>query len=195
MLLAAPLALLLIAAAPSPDEGRGSSGTTPEEAVSARTQSRLRLGVAGAALFGLSSYTPALGVGVSLDFGMIVSDRLSLFVHGEVGSVVISAIGGGGLVAEYALGDHFTAGLGAAFMLWAPAYFASGGFMGITFPFRLSFAPARREANATRRTGLLIGLQVAPGVSVQDTSYYQSRFPIPPEPGFTAMGSVGYAWW
>jgi len=54
MLLAAPLALLLIAAAP--EEGRGTAGNIPEEALAMRTSARLRLGVGGGVLFGLSNY-------------------------------------------------------------------------------------------------------------------------------------------
>ncbi len=195
MLLAAPLALLLIAAAPSIDEGRGNAGTTPEEALSSRGQARFRLGLGGAALFGLATYSPALGVGLTADLGVSVGDRLSLFVHGEVGTIVVTVVGGGGLAVEYALNDHFSVGLGASLMGWGALFFGSSGFLGVMFPLRVNFAPVARAANELRRTGLLIGLQVAPGVSVQQTHSFQSRFPIPPEPGFSATVSVGYGWW
>ena len=193
MLLAAPLALLLLA---SPEDGRGSAGTTPEDALASRTSARLRVGLGGGVLFGFSGYSPALGLGVSADFGVIVSDRFSMFVHAEVGTVVFTVIGSGGMVAEFALGDHVSAGLGLAFSAWAPLLFGGGsGFYGLTFPLRINFMTAARQPHETRRTGLVIGLQVAPGFSLQPTYYYQVGYSLPPEAAIAGTITVGYGWW
>ena len=188
------LALLLLSA--SPEEGRGFVGSTPEEAMAARPDTRLRLGLGGVALFGYSNYSPAAGVGLAFDFGAVVNDRLSIFLHGEVGSIVFTTLGSGGVVVEYGWGEHVTTGLGVAFTAWAPTLYGSyASFYGLTFPLRVNFAPAPRLPQETAHKGLLIGLQVAPGVSLQPTNYNQLRTPLPAEPAITASLSVSYAWW
>lgn len=206
MLLAAPLALLL-AAAPALDdgrgavaevsaEGRGSVGSTPEQAQSRRPFARFRGGLGAGALFGLANYSPAFGVGFTADGGVLLNDRLALFLHGELGTIVLTLVGSAGLVGEYAFTDHWSAGLGVAFTAWAPLLFGSGGlFYGLTFPLRLNWAPQGRSTHQTRRSGLLIGLQVAPGVSLMPTDFFQLRAPLPPEPAFAATVSIGYALW
>ena len=187
------VALMLLAAAP--DEGRGSSGTSPQEAVAARGSARIRAGVGGAAMFGLSNYAPNGGVGFGLDVGTIVDDRLALFLHAELGSVVATLIGAGALIVEYTLGEHFSAGLGVGVTAWAPLLGYGSGFYGLTFPLRINFAPFGREAHETGRRGLMFGLQVAPGFSLQPTNFPQLAAPLPPDPAFAATLSVGYAWW
>ena len=168
------LALLLLSA--SPEEGRGFVGSTPEEAMAARPDTRLRLGLGGVALFGYSNYSPAAGVGLAFDFGAVVNDRLSIFLHGEV--------------------EHVTTGLGVAFTAWAPTLYGSyASFYGLTFPLRVNFAPSPRLPQETAHKGLLIGLQVAPGLSLQPTNYNQSQTPIAPEPAIAASVSVSSAWW
>lgn len=185
-----PLALLLLTAVP--EETRGASGSLPELAVSMRTNPRLRAGLAGAALFGVTTYSPTGGLGVALDLGVVLADRVSLFLHGELGSIIVTLIGSGALVGEYAFGQHFSAGLGAAFTAWVPLdYSFSSYFYGLTFPLRLSFSPGTRAQHQTQRTGLLIALQVSPGLSLQPTYYGSS---IPPAPALSATLSVGYAW-
>ena len=186
------VALMLLAAAP--DEGRGSVGTSPQEAIAARTSGRLRAGIGGTVLFGLSNYAANGGVGLALDLGTVVDDRLALFLHAEVGSIVITLFGSGALVLEYALGEHFSAGLGVAFTAWTPLSYGPT-FYGLTFPLRLNFAPLGREVHETAHKGLLIGLQVAPGFSLQPTNFPQLSAPLPPDPAFAAAVSVGYAWW
>lgn len=194
MLLALPLAALLFTAAP--DEGRGGVGTVPEQAASLRTAPRWRLGLGAALLFGLANYSPSGGVGFGLDAGVTLGDRFSLLAHGQVGSVVFTLAGGGAVLGEYAFSDHFSAGLGVGFNLWTPLIYGSGSlFYGLTFPVRLSWAPNGRAAHETRRAGLFISLQVAPGFSLQPTYFYQVGQPLPPEAGLAAMASVGYALW
>ena len=187
------VALMLLAAAP--DEGRGSAGTIPQEAIASRTSARLRAGLGAAAFFGVSNYAGNGGVGLGLDLGTIVDDRLSLFLHAEVGSLVVTLIGSGAVLVEYALGEHFTAGLGVAFTAWTTFLGSSSGFYGLTFPLRVNYAPFSREPHETARKGLLIGLQVAPGFSLQPTNFPQLTQPLPPDPAFAATVSVGYAWW
>lgn len=193
VLLALPLALLLCA---SPD-GRGSTGTLPEEAVALRTAPRVRAGIGGALLFGLAEYAPSFGAGVSLDLGAVLFDRLSLFFHGEVGTIIFTLIGTGGPVVEYALSDHFTAGLGVALTAWTQLAYGlnSGSFLGLTFPLRVSFSPAGRKANETARGGLLLGLSVAPGFSLLPTYYPQLQNQLPPSPGLAAALTISTAWW
>lgn len=194
MQLALPLAALLLAAAP--EEGRGGSGTIPEEAVSMRTAPRWRAGLGAAALFGLANYAPAAGVGLSLDSGVVLNDRLSLLAHAEVGSIVLTLVGSAGIAGEYAIGDHFSAGLGVSFSAWAPLIYGSGSlFYGLTFPVRVSFSPSARADHQTGRTGLLISLQLSPGFSLQPTYFVQVQYPLPPDPAFAASLSVGYALW
>lgn len=194
MPLALPLAALLLATAP--DEGRGGTGTVPEQAASMRSAPRWRAGLGAAALFGYANYSPSGGVGVVLDTGVVFGDRLSLLAHAELGTVVFTLVGSGGLAAEYALGDHVSAGVGVAFSAWAPLIFGGGGlFYGLTFPLRVSWAPQGRAAHQTGRSGLLISLQVAPGFSLQPTYFYQVARPIPPEAAVAATLSVGYALW
>ncbi|MDP1825891.1 MAG: hypothetical protein Q8L48_21690 [Archangium sp.] len=192
MLLAAPLALLLLAA---PDDGRGSPGTTPEDARAQRSLARLRLGLGGGVQFGFSGYSPAFGLGFAGDLGVIVGDRFSMFVHAEVGTVVVTLIASGGMSAEYVFGEHVSAGLGVAFSAWAPLLSGGQGFYGLTFPVRLNFLTVARQAHETRRSGLVIGLQVAPGVSLQPTYYYQVGYSLPPEAAIAGTITVGYSWW
>ena len=195
MILAAPLALILLA---TPlEEGRGSAGTSPEDALLHRSLPRWRLGVGGGVLFGFANYAPSLGVGVTADLGVVLSDRFSLFVHGEGGTIVLTTIGSGALLVEYALGEHFSAGLGLAFSLWAPLTFGglNSSFYGLTLPLRVNFSPSTRATHETRRAGLLIGLQVAPGVSLQPRDFFQLNAPLPPEFAISATVSVGYAFW
>ncbi len=79
------IALLLIAAAAPPEDGRGSAvpevidpvvqegrgttGSIPEYALSMRPNPRFRGGLGAAALLGVSNYAPALGVGFTFDAG------------------------------------------------------------------------------------------------------------------------------
>ncbi len=189
----AAVALMLFAA--EPDEGRGSAGSRPEQAQSMRTQTRARFGLGGGVSFGLANYSPALGVGLSADAGAVFNDRFSVFAHVELGTIVITYIGALGVNAEYVLNDHFSVGLGAAFSVWGPLIFGGSGFYGLTVPVRVNFAPAQRASNETRRSGLLIGLQVAPGFSLQPTEFVQLRVPVGPEAAFSASLSVGYSWW
>lgn len=195
MLLAAPLALVLLAA--PLDEGRGSAGTTPEDALLHRTSPRWRLGLGGGVLFGLANYSPSLGVGLTADLGVVLGDRFSLFAHAEGGTIVLTVIGSGALLVEYALSEHFSAGLGLAFSLWSPVVFGgfNSSFYGLTLPLRVNFSPATRASHETRRSGLLIGLQVAPGVSLQPRDFFQLNTPLAPEFALSATVSVGYAWW
>lgn len=191
-----PLAALLVMIGAAPDEGRGGSGTIPEQAVSMRSAPRWRAGLSAAALFGLANYSPTGGVGFALDSGVVLSDRLSLFAHAEVGTVIFTLAGTGAIVGEYALGDSFSAGLGVGFTAWAPLFFGGGSlFYGLTLPLRFSWAPNGRSGHETGRSGLLISLQVAPGFSLQPTYFYQVQRPLPPEAALAATLSVGYALW
>lgn len=188
-----PIALALLSAAP--EEGRGASGSLPEVAVSMRTNPRLRAGVAGAGLFGVASYSPTFGLGLALDVGVVLADRVSLFVHAEAGTIILTMTGSVGLAGEYALGEHFSAGLGAAFSAWGPlSSYTSAPFIGLTFPLRLSLSPTARGPAELQRSGLLIVVQVAPGVSLQQNYYPQLGRPLGPQPGLAATLSVGYAW-
>lgn len=188
-----PIALVLLTAVP--EEVRGTSGSLPELAVSMRTNPRLRAGVAGAGLFGISSYSPTFGLGLALDLGVVLADRVSLFVHAEAGTILLTLMGSVGLVGEYALGEHVSAGLGAAFSAWGPLLvYASAPFVGLTFPLRLSISPTARGPAELHRSGLLIVVQVAPGVSLQQNYYPQLGRPLGPQPGLAATLSLGYAW-
>ncbi len=193
MVFATSLALMVLAA--EPDEGRGAPGISPEQAQSLRTETRLRFGLGGGVMFGLSNYTPALGVGLSAEVGAVFNDRFSVFAHVGLGTILITYIGSAGVNAEYVLSNHFSVGLGAAFSVWGPLFFGGSGFYGLTAPVRVNFAPVGRAAHETRRSGLLIGLQVAPGVSLQPTDYAQLSAPVGPEAAFWASLSVGFAWW
>lgn len=193
MFSAAPLALLLLAAVP--DEGRGTAGTIPEETLGSRTAPRIRAGLGGALLFGLANYSAQGGLGLSLEVGTVIDDRFAVFLHAEVATLIISLAGSGALVAEYVLSEHFSAGLGVAFSAWAPIFSYGGNFYGLTFPLRINWAPVARSANETGRKGLLIGLQVAPGFSLQPTNFPQFSEPLPPDPAVSATLSVSYAWW
>ena len=158
-----------------------------------RSAGRLRLGLGGGAMLGFSGYSPALGVGLTFDLGVTFSDRLSVFLHGELATVVFTVIGSGGVVFEYAVSDFVIAGLGAAFSgRGVLLYGRSWPFLGLTFPFRISFATMPRGVNETRHSGLLFGLQLAPGFSFPQDDPYQS---LPAEAAFVASVSVGYAWW
>ena len=137
---------LVLAAAPLEDS-LGGAGALPADG--ARRATRLRMGLGGAALFGTASFSQAGGIGVSIDVGAVFDDRFSLLLHGEVGTVVVTLIGSGAVMAEYALGDHVSAGVGVAFSKWAlllsDSFVGSLGFSGVTFPLRLNLAPLQRR--------------------------------------------------
>ncbi len=192
MVFAALFALMVLAA--EPDDGRGTPGIRPEQAQSLRTQTRLRFGLGGGVMFGLSNYVPALGVGLSAEVGAVFNDRFSVFAHVGLGTIVVTYTGSAGVNAEYVLSNHFSVGLGAAFCAWGQPFFGSG-FYGLRVPVRVNFSPVGRAAHETRRSGLLIGLQVTPGVSLQPRDYPQLSAPVGPEAAFWASLSVGFAWW
>jgi len=188
------LALSLLLAAEPDFEGRGHSGTMREVAVAARPDTRLRAGIGGLLVFGLSSAQPNGGAGLTGDLGAVLNDRFSLFAHLEGASAVITLYLAGGVGAEYALSEHFVAGLGINLMAWT-TLFASGSFLGIAFPVRLHYLFGERRDNETERRGLYLGVEVAGAVSVQDTNFYQLTYPVPPEPAFSGAFTVGYAFW
>lgn len=132
-------------------------------------------------------------MGLSTDLGLTIEDRVALFVHLELGTAIVTVIGSLGLIVEYAWGDRFSAGIGVAVSGWRVTYSGPGGYYGLTFPLRLNFAPLGRGLHQVARKGLLLGLQVAPGVSLQPASFDQQG---PPDPSaLTAMLSVTYAVW
>jgi hypothetical protein len=198
--LALHLALLSLAAAPA--DGRGTDGTTPEDALSRRAPGRVRLGAGGAALIGVTDFAAAAGAGLWVDGGLVFADRFSFFLHGELGEIgapssLLTLISSGGPVFEVSLGEHFSSGLGAAITLWSPisnSDVAASRYLGASLPLRFHFSPMARSPTQTRHAGLLLGLQVAPGIlwRVESTA---PQVPVPPEWTFTGALTVGYAWW
>lgn len=188
------LALSLLLAAEPDFEGRGHSGTIREIALEARPDTRVRAGIGGLLVFGISNYQPNGGAGLTADLGAVFNDRFSLFAHLEGASAVLTVYFAGGVGAEYALNEHFVAGLGVNLMAWTSLY-SSGTFIGIAFPVRLHYLFGERHDNETERRGLYLGVEIAGAVSVQDTNYYQLAYPLPPEPGFSGAITVGYAFW
>jgi hypothetical protein len=197
MLFAAPLALVLLAAAPEGVESRGTAGTMPEDAVAQRPQPRWRAGIGAAALMGLATYEPSFGVGFTAQAGVIFDDRFSLLAHGEVGTIVFTLVGSGGVSGEYLFGERLSLGLGVAMSAWSQMIYGGfgGSFWGLTFPVRVTWALSDRAPGKTRREGWIIGLQVAPGFSLQPTNYFQFNVPPPPEAGLAATFSLAYTWW
>ncbi|MDP1826316.1 MAG: hypothetical protein Q8L48_23820 [Archangium sp.] len=187
----AALAAAWVAAVPT--DTRGTSGDLPRAAAPLRHDLRVRAGVGAGVVFALSNDQPSGGIGLNAELGFTIDDRVALLLHLEVGTAVLTVIGSGGVVAEVALGEHFGVGWGVAASGWRPSGSLPGGFYGLTFPLRLHFSPQARGAHDRARRGLLIGLQVSPGVSLQPASFYEGRPPAPA--AFTAALSFTYAVW
>jgi len=193
------LALALLSLAAAPVDGRGTEGTTPEDAQSRRATGRVRLGAGGAALIGVTDFAAAAGAGLWVEGGMVVADRFSFFVHAEFGEIgapssLLTLIGSGGPAVELSLGDHFAAGLGAESTMWSPISYsdaAASPYLGASVPLRVHFSPMARSPTETRHAGLLLGLQVSPGILWRVTR----QGPVPPEWIVTCALTVGYGWW
>lgn len=202
-----PLLVLLLCAAEPEAEVRGvgggpSSRKQPTNAVvrpetlEERKELRFRRGVGTGVLGGFSYYEFSGGPGLTVDAGLVLGDRFSLFVHGELGSFIVTLIGSIGLVGEYALGEQWSVGGGVAFTGWTPLFnIGSARFLGLTFPVRLSYAIERRAALETRRTGLLLSWQIAPGFSLIPQNPFSLPGPQPVQAAITSAVSVGFAWW
>lgn len=191
------LALSVVLSAAPGDEGRGGVGTLPEVARAQRTATRLRAGLGGLVVFGLSNYRPSGGVGLTFDLGATFNDRVALFLHGEVASAVATFHASGGVAAEYVMTEHVSMGLGVSLTGWLPTIYTgySDGFFGLLFPVRLHFALEPRPDAQTSRRGFFFGLELAGGFSLQPTYFYQLQTPLPPEGAFSAAATFGYAVW
>lgn len=189
------LALLLFGAA---GETRGAAGIPPEQVPFAREEARVHAGVGAGALFGVANADVTFAPTLVLDLGVVLRDRLSLVARLDGGSAYFSVVGAFSVVASWAFSDRFSVGLGAKVQGWLPLGpgVTRHAFFGVLFPVRVEFAPfSQRIDGAVARSGFVVGLEAAPGVSVLPTGVTRFGNPIAPEAGFTVALTAGYALW
>ncbi len=191
-----PLAVLLLSL--GSDDGRGAPGLPPEEVPAVRQQVRVRGGADVGLSFGVStSFSLAALAGGQL--GMVVADRASLYLRAMAGSLGFSFSGVGTAHFEWQFNDVVSAGLGLGFTFWVPVSFVltTSPFVGMMFPVRMAFAlSGARAVGAVARSGVILGIELAPGFSTQPSYYLTPQGNlVPPAPGFTATGTLSYAFW
>lgn len=189
------LALLLFGAA---GDARGASGLPPEEVPAARTKPRLHAGVAIGGIFAAGGYTLTASAILTGDVGVVLNDKLSLFARAEGGTAFLSLVLGGSLGAAYDLSDRFNVGAGLKIFGWQPVSYdiTPGPFLGVMLPLRATFAPFNpRSEGDVARSGLVLGLEVAPGIGVLTTAYSPFGKPADAEFGISAAVTVGFATW
>lgn len=166
--------------------------TAPVEAQ--RSRARLRAGIAamgGVVLIRPSGWVP--GAGITGELGGILNDRLSVSVRPQlftnIGSWVLGLTPG----VDFILSDRLALGLGVTGTL--SAGLDSATFLNLFVPVRVTFAPIARRDDAIHRSGLLLGLEVAPGALVGGRPGRFAPGPITAAPSFSAMLTVGWAMW
>jgi hypothetical protein len=160
-----------------------------EFAQASRTDPRLHFAGSGLILFGLSDNQLTGAAGLQADLGVVFSDHVALFAHGEIATAVITFYGSAGLGVSYAFTEHFMAGLGANVTAWSSFSFSTN-FTGFTFPLRLRWLFSDRKPDDVRRRGLYLGLDISAGVNLIAMYPYDTL-----SGAFAASVSVGYALW
>jgi hypothetical protein len=168
---------------------------SPTEVVLRRESARLRLGFGGMGAGGRGADTNVLVPGVMAEVGVVIGDRLSTSLRLCFGTVVTMWLAGVAVGVDYAITDQLTlgAGLGATLL----GTLSIGLNLGI--PLRLTFAPFVRPVAQVARTGLLLGVEVAPAYSFRayaprSFDCVQSGCPVSPV-GLTGQLTIGCAWW
>lgn len=183
------LALQLLLAAG--EEGRGQYGVPPSVVLEQRPASRLRATLGVGAALQLARVASAGGLALVGDLGVVLGDRLSLGLHGSIGSLVLTAHGSLGAAADYFVSEHLALGLGVAFTGWVNGFAgAYGNFFGITVPLRLAWFPGERRPTEVERRGLVVAFELAPGLDLQARTF--GIVTVSPEFGTALLLSIGY---
>lgn len=183
------LALRLLLAAG--DDGRGAFGVPPAQALGRRPEARFRATLGAGAAMQLARSGPAGGLALAGDLGVVLGDRVSLVLQGSVGSLVLTAHGSLGAGVDYLAGEHWSLGLGVAFTGWVNGFpGAYGNFLGLTVPVRLAWLPGARRDTAIERRGLVVTLEVAPGLDLRPTTF--GGITVSAEFGAALLLSIGY---
>lgn len=134
--------------------------------------------------------TPIVAVGLAIDGGVVLSDRVMLLLRLEgslvPGNLIEFLPGayvclGGGPAIDYFVSERFTVGAGVR--LLTPS--VNWGALSLSLPLRANFFPAPREATAGARTGVILGFQLVP------TYIFGSVLGS----GLSATFTVGYGMW
>jgi len=174
--------------------GFAAHAQTPEEL---RQEPRVRVGIGAGAMGGVASPAAAAAPGVTGDIGVVFSDRLAVTAHLSFATIVILTLASASAGVEYALSDLVSLGLGAGVAQVGGVLLAEQPWStALVFPLRLALRTADRSPDDRWRRGLLVALEVSPGVAFR--GMYAGKVapgaPVPP-PGFAITGSVsvGYA--
>lgn len=172
-----PALLVLLSQAPVPEEA-------PEAA-----RERARLHAEASVGFAASLLGPAPRL--HLELGVVLRDQEVVTARLAVGSILLLNTFQLGLSFSKWLGEHFTAGLGADFLL----LLATGEppwRVGAVFPARVTWLLNQRPPEQLARRGLTLGLEFAPGVDFGPNSI---EFASGPRFTFVASLCVGWATW
>jgi hypothetical protein len=176
----------------SAEDGRGAELTTSEEVRAQRQEVRPHLDASVGFGLGLGRYL-LLGAAGHLEAGIVVADRHIISVRLSAASMLISNVAHGGLSFGEAIGDRVTLSLGAAFaMLLGPG--EPGLTIGAQFPVRATVLLSPARSVAVRRSGLILGLEGAPGFT-QLTTAFAGQLTMRLAPTFTAALTLGWATW
>lgn len=161
---------------------------------SQRGTTRVRAGIAatgGVFLVQAGGWAP--GFGAVAELGAVIDDQLSLSIRPQLFTNIGFWLLGLTAGIDRALGERFSLGGGVAFTLSSGLDTRTS--MNVLVPVRLTFAPFAREPNEVRRSGLLLGLEVAGGLLVWGIGGRGlGAIPVP-QPSFSSLFTVGYAWW
>ena len=183
------------------EEGRGKPGGDPELVQTLRQRTRGRLGISA---FGNLAFfaepAAAVGPGLSIEGGMVVTDRWSVLLRSEL-SLGTDFFLANGLGFAFAATERFQIGLGLSFTIFTPLFFGGAGgrmspFVGLTLPVTAQLFLGERGPGEVGRAGFTLGLQLSPGLSFTprygfDPFTFQPYTPL----AFAASVLVGYTFW
>lgn len=168
----------------------------PPADVSERRRARLRAAVSFSAAAGFSSYATAAGPGFSAEVGSMLSDELSLVARVTVGSIISLNVLSAGAAVDVQVSEYLALGAGLSVNLLTAQFTGTAMSLVVGVPFRLNFAPFPRAAHEVRRTGMMLFVEVAPGLSPFGVPGDPRRAPLAPNPfAITMAMGIGFAWW
>jgi hypothetical protein len=168
----------------------------PPVDASLRQRPRLRAALSLGASAGFSSYANAAGLGFSAEVGSTWSDEVSLVARVTVGTIVSLNVLSAGAAVDLQVSEYLSLGAGLSVSLLTAQIVGTAMSLVVGVPFRLHFAPFPRAAHEVRRTGLMLFVEAAPGLSPFGVPGDPRRAPTQPGPFAVTMAmGIGSAWW
>jgi hypothetical protein len=174
----------------------------PPDMQAERESLRDRLGISVAGGGGFGGGAVGVGGGLAFEGGVILRDRISIGARVSFVTAAVVFDGRVTLGVDYVLSDHFAIGAGVGLMTLF-GILSMPASLSVVVPLRITFSPFTRAADKRARSGLVFGLEGAPGLAFAAGGYRQPLSidnPVPPPPlvpGFALGGqlTIGWMWW